>query len=106
MAAITLGTGTRRMHSGWANFSQKYPWQGWHGISSNTTSAGERFQGRQCATFEEPKITTLGVSTAAAMCAMPLSLPTNKSERVARAVTSGNDKSKVAIFTDVAEIKF
>src|SRR5215217_7303631 len=105
MAAVTLVTGTRRIHSGCANFSQKYPWQGWHDISSNTTSAAARFHGRQCAIFDEPKITTLGVPTAAAMCAIPLSLPTNTCDLAASAVTSGSDKSNDTISTEASEDK-
>src|SRR5215203_5964874 len=105
MAAVTLVTGTRRIHSGCANFSQKYPWQGWHGISSNTTSATARFHGRQCATFEEPKITTLGVPTAVAIWAIPLSLPTNNCDLAASAVTSGRDKSNDTIGTEASASK-
>src|SRR5215213_11613246 len=106
MAAVTLVTGTRRIHSGCANFSQKYPWQGWHGISSNTTSAAARFHGRQCAIFDEPKMTTLGVPTAAALCAIPLSLPTNTCDLEANAVTYGNDRSSVTIPTEASDDKF
>ena len=62
-----------------------------------------RFHGRQCAMFDEPNTTTDGVPTAAAMCAMPLSLPTNSCERAASAVTSGSDKVNVTTFTDASE---
>ena len=50
--------------------------------------------------FDEPKITTLGVSTAAAMCAIPESFPTKILALEAKAVISGKVKSsKVKIGT-------
>ena len=42
-------------------------------------------------------MTTDGAPTAAAMCAMPLSLPTNNRARAARAVTSGRVRSAKTI---------
>src|SRR5258706_16392805 len=42
--------------------------------------------------FDEPNTTTQGAPTAAAICAMPLSLPTNSPARAANAVISGKDK--------------
>src|SRR5437763_15436830 len=48
--------------------------------------------GRQCAMFDEPKTTTHDAPTAAAICAMPLSLPTKSFARAANAVISGKDK--------------
>src|SRR5512141_1376969 len=57
-------------------------------------------QGRQCATFDDPKTTTHGAPTAAAMCAMPLSLPTNTWARDARAATSGKVRFEKPITGD------
>src|SRR5205807_439580 len=105
IAATTRSTGKRRMHSGFSNSAQKYPGHGWQGISSNTTSFGWVVHGRQCARFDEPKITTQGAPTAAAMCAMPLSLPMNKRAREVSAATSGNERSPSPIKrTDVCLI--
>src|ERR1051326_343323 len=89
IAATTRSTGTRRMHSGRSNSPQKCPGHGWQGISSNTTSLALVVHGRQCARFDEPKITTQGAPVAAAICAMPLSLQTNNRARGVAAETWG-----------------
>jgi len=62
-------------------------------------------QGRQWAVFEEPKMTTVGALTAAAIWAMPLSLPTNTRARDSSAVISGKVKS-VRAATGVAVLPF
>src|SRR5258705_8722217 len=78
-----------------------------------TTSAADDetpgVQGRQWAVFDEPKMTTDGVLTAAAMCAMPLSFPTNTRVRASSAVISGKVKSVkastgVAVFLFISSI--
>jgi len=60
---------------------------------SKTISFGASVHGRQWLRFDEPKTTTEGVPTAAAMWAMPESLPTKTFAFDANAVISGSVRS-------------
>ncbi len=96
IASQTRSGSTSRMHRGLSNARHLSPGHGWQSNLILTTRFGADVHGFQWTEFEEPKITTVGVSTAAAICAIPLSFPTNKEAREAKAVTSGKTQTQKA----------
>ena len=97
-SAVNTALGaTLRIHFGSPNSAQIYPGHGWQANSSKTISFGASVQGRQWLRLDEPKTTTDGVFTAAAMWAMPESLPTKMAAFEARAVISGKVRSSNVI---------